>query len=121
MRRRKSHDFCRCHPDGESFCGEGNKAGDSGTCVHVSWFRIAQLTPDLLSERVCPGVPIDQKPNPLTHVRSSVGARPSSAAPVHQNQLHYVDIRISFSSVDELRITWVVLLDGGGRGRTRSD
>jgi len=30
--------------------------------------------------------PVDQKPRPLTHERSSVGARPSSAAPVDQNQ-----------------------------------
>jgi hypothetical protein len=31
--------------------------------------------------------PIEQRPQSVTHESSSVGARPSSAAPVEQNQL----------------------------------
>jgi hypothetical protein len=30
---------------------------------------------------------VDQKPHPLTHERSSVGARPSSAAPIGRDRL----------------------------------
>jgi hypothetical protein len=37
----------------------------------------------------CSPVPVDQKPHPLTHERSSAGARPSSAAPVQRNSLDW--------------------------------
>jgi len=50
------------------------------------------------------------------HESSFVGARPSSAAPVEQNHLD----RLKQNSIKELPVN-VVLFDGGGRGRTRSD
>ena len=75
---------------------------------------------------------VQQKFQPVTHVRSSVGARPSSAAPVQQDHLHHVDMRIPFFcdsvarvlssinlSISVVRIT--VLLDGGEDGRAPTE
>jgi len=58
---------------------------------------------------------VEQKSHPLTHERSSVGARSSSAAPVEQR------------SVTAKILSWGalkspgLLFDGGGRGRPRPD
>jgi hypothetical protein len=58
--------------------------------------------------------PAEQKSQPLTHESSSVGARPSSAAPVEQNPQMGLSLPLN-----GVRKEWV-LFDGGGRGRTRS-
>jgi len=76
---------------------------------------------------------VEQKPHPSTHKRSSVGARPSSAAPVKRSPLSRnaptkVTVNasqgISFECAlnEEFRVSYQDgLFDGGGRGRPRSD
>jgi len=87
--------------------------------------------------------PAEQKHLGWIHTSSSVGARPSSAAPVEQNHLqlkswtpYRVVIRTQMFWLEYLRLSaalrWSggssihhsyfvrVLFDGGGRGRTRS-
>ena len=70
--------------------------------------------------------PIEQKPPSLTHETSSVGARPSSAAPIEQKpRTSYAEKTalqlqpFEKSTVRESRNR--TKLDGGGRGRPRSD
>jgi len=87
----------------------------------------------LQSERGRPRPPRSkQKPQPLTHERSSVGARPSSAAPVQQNHPCNPEFVTLMPRLMEKEIERIAqqrrsecqrdgLLDGGGRGRPRSD
>ena len=58
---------------------------------------------------------IEQRLLDRRHESSSVGARPSSAAPVEQYPDEWVELAL-------LRLQFArVLFDGGGRGRPRSD
>ena len=61
--------------------------------------------------------PFEQKCLALIHKSSSVGARPSSAAPFEQKSLD----PIHASSSVRHGVIEVVLFEGGGRGRPRSD
>jgi len=67
------------------------------------------------SEILLPVVPIDQKSLPLKHERSSVGARPSAAAPVEHTS------PLSYGALASVRFIARVLFGGGGRGRPRSN
>ena len=57
---------------------------------------------------------VEQKHQPLTHESSSVGARPSSAAPSNST------LAGCKGSKGQFNRCWL-LFEGGGRGRPRSD
>ena len=64
---------------------------------------------------------VEQKHRNRIRASSSVGARPSSAAPVEQNHLNWNTLFNFLSAADLRDPILVVLFDGGVRGRPRSD
>ena len=67
---------------------------------------------------------VEQKPESLIHESSSVGARPSPAAPFEQRPpslIHESPLTPRVLEMRQLLNSAGMVFDGGGRGRPRSD